>query len=208
MYEHVLLPTDGSGGTDRAIEHALELASTYDASLHVLTVVDDGAIGAAAEDTFDDIRTRQREALESIADRARSAGLAVESVVREGTPHREILEYVDAAGIDLVVMGTHGRSGVGRVLLGSVTERVVRAAPVPVVTVRVELEAAGVATSAAAADRAREALAAAGHDDVDLPEDPYRTTTSWVVPATTDDGTYNVHIDAVDGSTRLARLDG
>jgi len=212
MYDQFLLPTDGSGGTDRAIDHALELAGTYDATLHVLSVLDDASLTSVSEDASSEVRADREAAVESIADRARDAGIDVVTSIREGAPHREILAYAAESEIDAIVMGTHGRSGVGRVLLGSVTERVVRDAPVPVVTVRMDGAAAGeggerVTTPTVAKRRAREALTADGHDDVRFPEDPYRTTTAWVVPATADGGTYNVHVDAGTGATRIGRLD-
>jgi nucleotide-binding universal stress UspA family protein len=76
-------------------------------------------------------------AINRAADRARDAGVeTVIKSVRRGTPHRTVLEYVDDNDIDLVVMGTHGRTGLNRLLLGSVTEKVIRLSPVPVLTVR------------------------------------------------------------------------
>jgi len=208
MYDHVLLPTDGSDGTDRAIDHALEVAQVHDATLHVLHVLDDASLASVSEGAMEDLRERGQSVVDAIAERARSAGVDARTEIREGSPHREILAHADAAGIDAIVMGTHGRSGVGRVLLGSVTERVVREAPMPVVTVRMTVERGGVSTPPAAERRAREALAEAGHEAIRFPEEPYRTTTAWVVPATTAEGTFNVHVDAADGTTRLARLDG
>lgn len=66
------------------------------------------------------------------------AGLTVVIEIVEGNPHEEILEYVSEHGIDMVIMGTHGRTGLDRVVMGSVAERVVRRSPVPVLTVRGE----------------------------------------------------------------------
>lgn len=212
MYQRILLPTDGSGATDRAIDHALELAGTYGAELHVLYVLDDASLASVSEEATAELREQGTDAVDGIADRASAADVEVETAVRKGSPHREILEYADAADVDMVVMGTHGRSGVGRVLLGSVTERVVRAASVPVVTVRRDADGLDgnrdVRSSEAATQRAREALEGADHASIEFPEDPHRTTTAWVVPATTASGTYNVHVDATDGSTRLARIGG
>ncbi|AGN02128.1 UspA domain-containing protein [Salinarchaeum sp. Harcht-Bsk1] len=213
MYDQFLLPTDGSDGTDRAIDHSLELAGTYDATLHVLSVLDDASLTSVSEEAATEVLADREAAVEAVANAAREAGVDVVTSVREGSPHREILAYADEAAVDVIVMGTHGRSGVGRVLLGSVTERVVRDAPVPVVTVRMDGgrgaggETEHVTTPAAAERRARAALEDEGHDEVTIPEDPYRTTTAWVVPATADGGTYNVHVDADTGATRIGRLD-
>lgn len=207
MYDRILHPTDGSEGSDPAVEHAIELAGRYDATLHVLSVLESATQQATGDVAGTEVRERRRATLESIARRARDTGVSVETAIREGSPDREILEYVDAEAVDMIVMGTHGRTGIGRVLLGSVAEQVVRASPVPVLTVRVDAEGRDITNAPAAERRAREALRSAGHEDVEIPEDPHRTTTAWVVPATTAEGTFNVHIDAAQGTTRIARLD-
>ena len=77
-----------------------------------------------------------REAVRDLEVTGTQAGLTVTTEISEGVPHEEILQYVTTHGIDLIVMGTKGRSGVDRVLMGSVAERVVRHSPVPVLTVR------------------------------------------------------------------------
>ncbi len=138
MYDRILLPTDGSDAGDRAVDQALGLARETGAALHVLFVVED--IPYAPEMMDDKVEAQLRaigeEALESIRERADEAGVEVVAALREGVPHTSILNYIDDEACDLVVMGTHGRSGLDRYLLGSVTERVVRTASVPVLTVR------------------------------------------------------------------------
>ena len=140
MYDRILLPTDGSEGNDRAVGEAIDLAAETEAELHVLFVVED--LPYAPEMTEDRLEVHLRgigeEATEAIRERAEEVGVTVQTAIEEGTPHLEILEYVDREAIDLVVMGTHGRSGLDKYLLGSVTERVVRTAEVPVLTVRVD----------------------------------------------------------------------
>jgi nucleotide-binding universal stress UspA family protein len=142
MYDRILLPTDGSQGTDRAVDEAIGLAAETGAELHVLFVVDAANVPYAPEMTDERLETQLRgigeEAIESIRERAETEGVAVREAIENGTPHREVLSYVDREGVDLVVMGTHGRSGLDKYLLGSVTERVVRSADVPVLTVRVD----------------------------------------------------------------------
>lgn len=139
MYERILLPTDGSEGNGRALRQAIDLAAETGAELHVLFVVEE--MPYAPEMTDDRVEARLREigeeAIEDVRRRADDAGVELRTAIEEGVPHRSILEYTDAEGIDLVVMGTHGRSGLDRYLLGSVTERTVRGAKVPVLTVRV-----------------------------------------------------------------------
>jgi nucleotide-binding universal stress UspA family protein len=139
MYDRILVPTDGSGPADRAFEQALDLAETYDAEVHLLYVVDVSALAGEfdAVTVIDQLEEAGREVTGRLRERAESVGVErVETEVVEGVPHRTILDYADENDVDLVVMGTHGRTGIGRYLLGSVTEKVVRLADAPVLTVR------------------------------------------------------------------------
>lgn len=138
MYDRILLPTDGSRGNDRAVEQAIALADMTGAELHVLFVAEDVAYAPEMMDGQVQAKLRQigKDVIEEIRERADATGVHLETAIENGVPHREILEYADSEGIDLIVMGTHGRSGLDRYLLGSVTERVVRAAEAPVLTVR------------------------------------------------------------------------
>lgn len=140
MYDRILLPTDGSEGSDRALGQAIELATETGAELHVLFVVENVSYAPEMADERVTLQLRGigENAIESVRERAEAAGVDVETAIEEGTPHRAILEYADESDVDLIVMGTHGRSGLDKYLLGSVTERVVRTADVPVLTVRVE----------------------------------------------------------------------
>ncbi|KAB1194574.1 universal stress protein [Haloferax sp. MBLA0076] len=145
MYSHILFPTDGSECADAALDHALDHAEMYDATIHALYVADVREVGHAAPAVSlgkvrDALHDSGRDVLERVARTARAAGIDVETTVTEGTPESEILEFADRDDIDLVVMGTHGRSGLDRYLIGSVAERVVRSSPVPVLTVRQEPE--------------------------------------------------------------------
>jgi nucleotide-binding universal stress UspA family protein len=141
-YESVLVPTDGSEAATAAVEHALAVAERYDATVHVLSVVDMEAlagassVGMSVPDVAQDLEAEHEAAAETIADRCERRGIEVEIRVEQGTPHRAIDRYVDERGIDLVTMGTHGRTGLDRLLLGSVTDRVIRTSSVPVLTVR------------------------------------------------------------------------
>lgn len=138
MYDTILLPTDGSDGSDAVVDHALHLAELHDATLHVLHVVDTGSIplDRHSRAAVEAMESQGEAAVEAVLERARSAGVHAVDAVRDGTPHREILDYVEAEAVDLVVMGTHGRRRARRALLGSVAERVVRLSPAPVLTVR------------------------------------------------------------------------
>jgi len=142
MYDHILFPTDGSDGADAALTHAMELAETYDARLSVLFVVDSSYLGSSAAEatTFEALRGVGEEAIEETVDRIEDNGIDAAGALREGQPYTTILEYAEETDVDVIVMGTHGRRGLDRYLLGSVTEKVVRAADVPVMTVRMDDE--------------------------------------------------------------------
>lgn len=136
MYERVLHPTDGSDAADAAVEDAVELARRYDAPLHVLYVVDvtvGRATDAYAGQVVRELESIGREHVASVTDRAGDAGVDVTNAVEEGTPATTIAETTEQG--DVVVMGTHGRSGIDRYLVGSTTEKVIRSVDVPVLTV-------------------------------------------------------------------------
>jgi nucleotide-binding universal stress UspA family protein len=139
MYDRILVPTDGSSGADRAVEHAIDLAKTYGAQLHVLYVVNEASLSAEvnSQQVIENFEEQGGEVTYEVAERAADAGVEdVREVVVHGVPHEAILEYAEDEGMDLIVMGTHGHTGLDRYLLGSVTEKVVRTSDVPVLTVR------------------------------------------------------------------------
>ena len=136
----ILVPTDGSDPATAAARHARLLATELDAAVHVLSVVSEAGVGG---------RDNPRTAAEgAAADAASSVGggdasaapAAIEptTTVREGDPAETILAHADEIDADLIVMGTHGRTGVGRILLGSTTERLIRHAAAPVLSVRAD----------------------------------------------------------------------
>jgi nucleotide-binding universal stress UspA family protein len=142
MYETILHPTDGSEASMAAADHAIELAAENRAALRFLYVVDASTL--AADDfsgvLLENLERSGRAALEDLVERAEAAGVDAVTAVETGVPHREILADAEDAGADLIVMGTHGRTGLDRFLLGSVSERVVRTADVPVLVVPPERE--------------------------------------------------------------------
>jgi nucleotide-binding universal stress UspA family protein len=143
-YESVLAPTDGSDGATAAIAPAVDLASTYDARLHALSVVDTAAMGfdVRSATIAESLEEAARDAVREVETQARAASVStVETTVVQGTPFRGIRSYVDEHDVDLVVMGTRGHTGLERYLLGSVTEKTVRTSSVPVLTVPGHAEA-------------------------------------------------------------------
>lgn len=151
LYDRILVPTDGSAGVERAVSHAVDLAAAHDAVIHAVYVVNTaGFTGLPMESSWEGVEQMLREdaeqALSVVRELAEDRDVAVETHVLEGPPQREIVRYAEEEGCDLVVMGTQGRGGIDRLLLGSVAEKVVRASNVPVMTVRVGTEEPGQAT--------------------------------------------------------------
>lgn len=144
MYDDILVPTDGSSAADRAVDHAIDLARQYDARLHVLYVVDANAystIEAGTDVVVSALQEEGESAVDAVARQASAEDIEVVTEIMTGTVHRSIIDYGEDNDVDLIVMGTHGRRGLDRYLLGSVTEKVVRTSDIPVLTVRVAREA-------------------------------------------------------------------
>lgn len=140
MTAHVLVPMDGSAMSERALEHAFQMFP--DASVTVLHVIDyvEESYSARALVGPEELRERaEQRAEELFADATRIADdydAEIETETQIGDPAREIVAYADEHDVDEVVVGSHGRSLLSRVLLGSVAEHVTRRAPVPVTVVR------------------------------------------------------------------------
>jgi nucleotide-binding universal stress UspA family protein len=140
-YEDVLVPTDGSPAATAALDRAIPVAKRAGATVHVLSVVDTGGIGIGDSVEADVLSEYADDAVAEGVERVEDAGLeAVGAVEVASSAARGIGAYVDDPGVDLVAMGTHGRTGAGRYLLGSVAERTLRTAPVPVLTVPIDDE--------------------------------------------------------------------
>ncbi|WP_435147008.1 universal stress protein [Halobaculum sp. P14] len=142
MYERILVPTDGSEGVERAVRHAVDLAVQHGATLHALYVVNSASYaGMPMESAWEGIdemlRSDAEDAIAMVEAIADDYEVPVESAIVDGSPSKEIVRYAEEHDCDLVVMGTHGRGGIDRLLLGSVAEKVVRGSSVPVLTVRV-----------------------------------------------------------------------
>jgi nucleotide-binding universal stress UspA family protein len=138
MYDRILFPTDGSDAAAAAVEHVLDVAAAHDATLHVLVVADttqDSVVRVGGE-VVDALEREGTRVTEAVADRARERGVDVVTEVLQGEPAATIVDYADAREMDLVVVPTHGRTGIERLLVGSTAARVVRRATVPVLTLR------------------------------------------------------------------------
>jgi len=166
MYDHILFPTDGSDGASAALDETRALAELCDATVHVLYSIDtrppgiglgsdpqtdnpSGMVGTVSggpggmaderEGTAElhaDVKAHAADLVEAASEEF--GDVETETVIKSGTPHKAILAYADENDVDAIVMGTHGRTGLDKYLLGSVTEKVVRLADVPVLTVRAD----------------------------------------------------------------------
>lgn len=139
-YERILLPTDGSQQSEAALEPAVAIAAAFDATIHVVGVVDVNTVAAQSELANPNVisgqlRDQCEAATERVAERIEEAGIDGERVILEGAPSDAILDHSREADCDLIVMSTHGRTGLERALVGSTTERTVRRAEMPVVSV-------------------------------------------------------------------------
>jgi nucleotide-binding universal stress UspA family protein len=134
--KRILVPTDFSETSDAALKYGIELARTFGARLYLLHVPGETGVNFEADFPMVEFENATRERLDTLVSPRDMIKLRPEYALRLGTPSDEIVRYADSRDIDLIVMGTHGRSGVAHMVMGSVAEKVVRAAPCPVLTVR------------------------------------------------------------------------
>ena len=141
----ILHPTDFSPGSAAAFAYACDLARDFDGRLIVLHVLDAGvpmvAEGVVLPSNLDELREAAWRDLDAV--HPADSAIRFERVLREGPTVAEILDAAQGLGADLIVMGTHGRTGLGRLFLGSVTEEVLRKAPCPVLTLKAPVPAVG-----------------------------------------------------------------
>ena len=141
-FDRLLLPTDGSDGAGIATEWGIELANRLESSIHALYSIDTSPIDdeRASDNLLEFMEQRGEKAIDGVREHGEDAGVSVSGSIATGAPVREIPSYATENDVDLIVMGTHGRTGIGQWFLGSVTENVVRQADVPVFCVPVSAE--------------------------------------------------------------------
>jgi len=138
----VLIPIDGSPQAQSALEYALEEFETADITvLNVIDPIEAGYTSQAtvpgySEEWFEQSKAAADELFEDAQATADEHGVELETATEVGRPSRTIVSYAEDEDVDHIVIGSHGRSGVTRILLGSVAENVVRRSPVPVTIVR------------------------------------------------------------------------
>jgi nucleotide-binding universal stress UspA family protein len=140
MYTNILIPTDGSEHAKQAAAHGVDLAEKYDATVHMVYVIEylptELTVHEYDKITMNDLEQSGADITGELTAHAMERGVDAVDETLHGTPYREILDYANTHDIDLLVLGTHGRTGVKRLLLGNVAEKIVRLADVPVLTVR------------------------------------------------------------------------
>lgn len=137
-WKSILLATDGSTYSEAAADHALDFAASYGSKLLAISVVNiTEEFYAMAPDAVDKMVKNARTLLDGIRKKAESAGIAAETFVKEGEPHLKIVELATDKNADVIFMGSHGRTGITRILMGAVTERVIGKASCPVLVVRI-----------------------------------------------------------------------
>lgn len=136
-WEKVLLPVDGSQYSDEAAKRAIQLTKDYGGQLTVLTVVDmNPELFAIAPDVADQVEMAAKSIVDATKALAHEAGLDAEMVLIEGRPHERIISVAKDVSATVICMGSHGRTGIGRLMMGSVTERVIGNATTPVLVVK------------------------------------------------------------------------
>ena len=141
MYKRILIPLDGSPLAEQALPHAITLAEHYHSELILMRVLiplpsPPTTTEAALQRATEEMAILAREYLDRVAAGVREHDIPVQMVTVGGRPHYQIIQYAETNQVDLIVMCTRGQSGLSRWLLGSVSDRVVRGANVPVLMVR------------------------------------------------------------------------
>ncbi|AFZ73203.1 universal stress protein [Natronobacterium gregoryi] len=213
MYRNVLVPTDGSDPAARAVEQAIELADKFDATLHVLFAADVDErtpLDLSRSQVVESVREHGRTLVDGVDERSPD-DLEVTTAVVDGDPREVILEYTEHEDIDVAVMGTHGRRGVDRLLLGSVAEHVMRNADCSVLVARATVDEEPVDEPDAAIEVARDALEAADGIDtgrVTIADDVREVGGHWIVSAATTERAFAVYVSRVSGTARIADVTG
>ncbi len=140
----ILAPTDFSKHAETAVRYACGLAEKFGARLHLLHVLNDFVpvgpdpmlAAVLPPEYYRDSEQASYEALKTLLQPSWGRPASVEAAVRWGVPDAVIVDHAKAQAVDLIVIATHGRTGLSHVLLGSVAERIVREAPCPVLTIR------------------------------------------------------------------------
>ena len=142
FFKKILIATDGSAGAKKAADAGLEIERLSGAKVHTAYVIDTSTYSSVPKDPrweeamYTQFRELGKEATSYVEEKAKEAGVEAEAVLIEGHPAEEIINFAERGGVDLIVMGSLGKSQIERFLIGSVSEKVVRNSKVPVLIVR------------------------------------------------------------------------
>jgi len=140
FYRNIVIATDGSENTQKAISYGIKIAKISGATVHALYVVDTSSLSqswtAGWETMYEILKNGGQKAISQVKEYGEASGIEVKEVLLEGHPSSEIIDFAENSDIDLIVMGTLGKTGLDRFLMGSVAEKVVRNSKVPVLVVR------------------------------------------------------------------------
>lgn len=136
-WKNILVATDGSKYSDAAVDEAINYAKSYEGTLKIVTAVDvTEKFQVQAPELLEESMDNAKKNLDDIKNKAQQAGVNLETFVREGEPYKVIADLATESNADIIVMGSHGRTGLKRLLMGSVSEKVIGYAPCPVLVVR------------------------------------------------------------------------
>ncbi|RXA16814.1 universal stress protein [Methanosarcina sp. MSH10X1] len=143
FYRNIVIATDGSENSQRAVSYGIEIAKLSGATVHALYVVDTTSFSSIPMDAgweamYETLRREGEKAISEVKKRGEVSGVEVREVLLEGHPSNEITDFAENNSADLIVVGTLGKTGLDRFLMGSVAEKVVRGSKVPVLVVRSE----------------------------------------------------------------------
>lgn len=131
MFKRIMIPTDGSKYSYKAEDVAISVAQKFDAKLMVVHIIDEHLIYP-----FEDLEAEGNKILEEAAEKAQAEGVEVEQVLIVGTPTHDMAKIVEKTRADLLVIGTHGKTGLTKILMGSVAESALKSVKIPVLLVR------------------------------------------------------------------------
>jgi universal stress protein A len=140
--KHILVPTDFSKYADHALNYAIELAQRLQARLILLHIIHTMPLGVVEESAmlppsyWQELETSIEQSMEESLKHLADVGLQGETIIIHGVPFQTIIDTAKGKDVDLIIMGTHGRTGLTHALMGSVAEKVVRLAPCPVLVTR------------------------------------------------------------------------
>ncbi len=136
--KQILMPTDFSDYSKDALDHAVQMAQVCGAEIHLLHVFETVFVSTAPEyiKFLEEFMEEETKKLKALAEEIQSQNVEVHMMFQQGTPHRQIVEAAREVQADLIVIGTHGRTGLSHAMIGSVAERVARISPCPVLIVR------------------------------------------------------------------------